>query len=612
MSDLWWADYLQHLLALAIRRWAEGTVIGWTGTLRDLGQFAAQWPDIEPHDALSKYLVQRAAMGQQRSTLRGVISAVTMVEKLRRIPPTVRPKHWLMAKGAGVVSAAPRPTQVWAELTTLRTMAKGIRTSWDWLVLRFAVLSFVALLRIGEAASCRPRDLAFPSTISFDDKRADDWHTTRLVAWAEEWRAAMAAHPWVKECPTLVPIVGASYTLQDALWALLAGSGWERMGWHAWRRGGAAVRRAFGAALCSIAAAERRWDSEAEADRYASPPPGWTFFLPDDVPWPAARFTCRIAPVHAYQVWLLGALGPLASAGQEGGASDVRRGNSHDEGPGVRPGANVHEPIILGSTDDESPNTVARRAARQPKVSADKDVGPQPHQPNDRAHSAPAVRGDHARPLPPPTPAAPKEPRQGPLAAQDPQVSVRLATARCVQCSLDWNNHLDEAAEHIAKALRADMGAARDHLQLWWAEVLKWASDRPCGRQGRPSRTWRLPNRPSTSWRRASSHSMGLIHEVTRPIQGHGGTSGPRTWAGGLCASTAGCVGRVGGPGLRRSGNAGGGPAALEVSEGSRTPTDVAWPRLRRPCGWRGKCGSLRQVEERTQVRAHCQHVHVL
>ena len=87
VSDLWWGDYLQQPLALAIRRWAEGNVIGWTGTLRDLGRFAAHWPDNEPHEALSRYLVQRAAMGQQPSTLRGVISAVRMAEKLRCVPP---------------------------------------------------------------------------------------------------------------------------------------------------------------------------------------------------------------------------------------------------------------------------------------------------------------------------------------------------------------------------------------------------------------------------------------------------------------------------------------------------------------------------------------------
>ena len=63
-------------------------------------------------------------------------------------------------------------------------------------------------------------------------------------------------------------------------------------------------------------------------------------------------------------------------------------------------------------------------------------------------------------------------------------MEVRLATATCVQCGLDWNDHLDEAAEHIAKALRADMGAARDHLQLWWAEALKWAGNRPIWKAG--------------------------------------------------------------------------------------------------------------------------------
>ena len=123
-----------------------------------------------------------------------------------------------MAKGARVVSAAPRPTQVWAKLATLRAMAKGVRTTWDWLLLGFAVISFAALVRVGEAASCRPQDLASRCTVSFfDNKRADDWRTARLRARAEEWRAAMVAHPWVKQCPAHMPIVGAMYTLQDPM-----------------------------------------------------------------------------------------------------------------------------------------------------------------------------------------------------------------------------------------------------------------------------------------------------------------------------------------------------------------------------------------------------------
>ena len=39
--DLWWGDYTQQPLALAIRRWAEGTMTGSARTLRDLGGFAA-------------------------------------------------------------------------------------------------------------------------------------------------------------------------------------------------------------------------------------------------------------------------------------------------------------------------------------------------------------------------------------------------------------------------------------------------------------------------------------------------------------------------------------------------------------------------------------------
>ena len=113
------------------------------------------------------------------------------------------------------------------------------------------------------------------------------------------------------------------------------------MGWHAWRGGGAAARRAFGAAPCSIAAAGR-WDCEAEADLYASPPPGWTFFLPDDVPWPAAGFTCRIAPIHAYQVWPLGALGPWARTRQERGA----HGGQSWSGPDPKGGA--VDPTLYG------------------------------------------------------------------------------------------------------------------------------------------------------------------------------------------------------------------------------------------------------------------------
>ena len=221
-------------------------------------------------------------------------------EKLGCIPPTVRPVHWLMARGAATTTAAPRPTQVWAELVTLRLMARNIRTTLDWFCLGLAVISFAALLRVGEAASVRPVDIRTRCTLGFfDDKKDDNWVTVRLGAWPDAWRAAMAAHPWVSSRPASVPLMAAAFDLQAAIHGLLAATGWESMGWHAWRRGGAAAMRAFGAAIASIAVAGR-WDNEAEANRYASAPPGWEFFLPDNVPWPTAGFGVEIRPVHAY------------------------------------------------------------------------------------------------------------------------------------------------------------------------------------------------------------------------------------------------------------------------------------------------------------------------
>ena len=146
------------------------------------------------------------------------ISALRLAEKLGCIPPTVRPVHWLMARGAATTTAAPRPTQVWAELVTLRLMARNIRTTLDWFCLGLAVISFATLLRVGEAASVRPVDIRTRCTLGFfDDKKDDDWATVRLGAWPDAWRAAMAAHPWVSSRPASVPLMAAAFDLQAAI-----------------------------------------------------------------------------------------------------------------------------------------------------------------------------------------------------------------------------------------------------------------------------------------------------------------------------------------------------------------------------------------------------------
>ena len=160
--------------------------------------------------------------------------------------------------------------------------------------------------------------------------------------------------------------------------------------------------RAFGAAIASIAVAWR-WDNEAEANRYASAPPGWEFFLPDNVPWPTAGFGVEIRPVHAHQLWALGTLGPRGPDGTDTTPAqpNVRAGNHGGQVAGLRGDSAMRDTIVLGSSSDESPDTVARRAARHPRESQRKA---HVHRSVARGRSAPAARAARAAPAPKPQP----------------------------------------------------------------------------------------------------------------------------------------------------------------------------------------------------------------
>ena len=503
---------MEEPLALAIRRWSPGTVERWTAILRDVGRFAAHWPELDAAGALSQYLVRRAAMGQQPGTLRGVISALRLAEKLGCIRPTVRPVHWLMARGAATTTAAPRPTQVWAELVTLRLMARSIRTTLDWFCLGLAVISFATLLRVGEAASVRPVDLRKRCVLGFsDDKKDDDWVTVRLGAWPDAWRAAMAAHPWVSSRPASVSLMAAAFDLQAAIHGLLAATGWESMGWHAWRRGGAAAMRAFGAAIASIAVAGR-WDNEAEAHRYASAPPGWEFFLPDNVPWPTPGFGVEIRPVHAYQLWALGTLGPRGPDGTGAAPAppDVRAGNHGGQGtacvaiPTCRRPSYWAPPVTsrLARWHAGPPGTPAKASAKPTCTEPWPAAGRHPQRgqrglspPRSPEPSRPQMERPTAEPQPPVPRLCPGSRRQGqaPEAPRHPggrrrdgaaeRLGMQLAAARCARCGLDWNDHLEAAARHMGRSLRAPADDVLSLLQAWWAEFIKWAVDRPAWKE---------------------------------------------------------------------------------------------------------------------------------
>ena len=56
---------------------------------------------------------------------------------------------------------------------------------------------------------------------------------------------------------------------------------------------------------------------------------------------------------------------------------------------------------------------------------------------------------------------------------------MQLAVARCARCGLDWKDHLEAAARHMGRSLKAPVDGVLSLLHAWWAESIKWAVDRP-------------------------------------------------------------------------------------------------------------------------------------
>jgi len=317
VSDAWHADPVEDDRALALAKWAPGTVEVWIPLLRALSKTATKFPELSRADALSQHVRLMAAAGRKSVTLCGLLSAVRMCEKVGILPPTVRPIHWAMSAGADKLYQRPSPSPTWATPAMLHLMAQQLRDSWDFVTIGMAVLSVVLLLRVGEASSIRLSDLSTPRRIAFfHSKRANRRVTASLGAWGEAWRRELAATPVLQERSQYVPVAISSEALQLSMRRLLAGTGFQSAGWHAWRRMGAALLAWAGPAMWIIAR-WGRWLSERQAQYYSSPPLHWTVHFPIDLPWPTKSGTIEMRPTAAFQIWPENLLSLVAHPRQE-------------------------------------------------------------------------------------------------------------------------------------------------------------------------------------------------------------------------------------------------------------------------------------------------------
>ena len=98
--------------ALAIGRWAPGTVDTWAGLLRGLSVTATKYPELNGSQTLAQHLRLLAAQGKKSVTLRGLVSGVRPCEKIGLISPTVCPIYWAMSAGADRRYYHPAPATV--------------------------------------------------------------------------------------------------------------------------------------------------------------------------------------------------------------------------------------------------------------------------------------------------------------------------------------------------------------------------------------------------------------------------------------------------------------------------------------------------------------------
>ena len=99
--------------ALAIGKWAPGTVDTWAGLLRGLSVTATKYPQLNRSQTLAQHLRLMAAQGKKSVALRGLVSGVLLCGKIGLISPTVCPIHSAMSVGADMRYDHSSPAPVW-------------------------------------------------------------------------------------------------------------------------------------------------------------------------------------------------------------------------------------------------------------------------------------------------------------------------------------------------------------------------------------------------------------------------------------------------------------------------------------------------------------------
>ena len=264
-----------------LESWAVSTRECYERHIRAMRGAHEESPDQTPTEILREYLISMYRQHKTSSSMRQAISACRLLEELEVALAFVPRSFWRFIRAKDKVSKARR--QRWASLGTLEVMARQATTEEEMLCVCIATLSLAFCLRVGEAASIRPKDLDQQNGYVnfYDSKTRRAWVSRPASEYV--WRVMGLARLLAMRRGRDVsgPLIkGGAARLQHIMASLLVGTEHADMRWHAWRRAGATLLVRSGATILEVMS-WARWRSVKVARRYVAT---W-----EDLPWEDAR-----------------------------------------------------------------------------------------------------------------------------------------------------------------------------------------------------------------------------------------------------------------------------------------------------------------------------------
>jgi hypothetical protein len=250
--------------AVLVQILRPGSQSNYAGFLTHLENMGRTMPHASSVQVLEELLLLAVRDCRSRSFFKGLLSTVRMLEKLEWIDPpiVVHSTHWEYQK-----SVPSTPLQDYLPPFAFTLMWPHATTPHLQIVFATALLSYIYLLRVGEAKALAPHHLSGPHFTHILTKSKSGTATHRLAPIALAWSHLLS--DLLTAYPSDTPIFPTEDTLQTGLQTLLFGTIWATFSWHSLRRGGAAyiyqVGISWGAFLVW-----GRWEDDRTARRYAT------------------------------------------------------------------------------------------------------------------------------------------------------------------------------------------------------------------------------------------------------------------------------------------------------------------------------------------------------